>query len=264
MSQIKLDEVFKRKKGNNNQNGISVKTAKNHNNNLPVFQKLFVDVHEDENIIEMLRKERGIYVVVVSLSSGDYAFSNIGIERKTLPDFYNSIVHGDKRIWRQMFELKRTYERPMLIIERWDNSFLSNTRIANTVYGALARIFLLGINVVVIPGTGKDIRPFVKFLSFLFFSSDKKTASLKPVPEKKKLSEASKEELLSDIISMIPEIGRKQADMIARNINSIKELCEMSNKELKKKCPLLGPKRLAVLRWLLNGEELPEKVKRAD
>ena len=258
MSQIKLDEVFKKKKENNNHNGVKVKPTHNHNN-LPVFQKLFVDVHEPEEIVEMLRKESGIYVEVVSLASGDYVFSNIGIERKTLPDFYNSIVHGDKRIWHQMFDLKRNFERPMLIIERWDNSFLSSTRVSNTIYGALARIFLLGINVVVIPGSGKDIRPFVKFLSFLFFSSDKKTASLKPVHEKKKLSEASKEELLSDIISMIPEIGRKQADMIAKNINSIQELCEMSNKELKKKCPLLGPKRLAVMRWLLNGEELEKR-----
>jgi len=222
----------------------------------PSFHKMFIDVHEPESIVEKLRKEKGIYIEVKSLPVGDYAFSNVCIERKSLPDFYNSIVHGDKRIWRQVFNLKRASERPILIVERWNNSFLSSRRVEKTVYGALARILLMGVNVVIIPGSGRNVSPFVEFLSFLFYSSNKKTLSMKPVPERSK--SMRKKDILSDVLCMIPTIGRKLADEIATRVSSIEELCQMSDEDLKRLVPNLGKKRLQMVRWILNGREPPK------
>lgn len=258
MSQITLDKSLfqrKEKKNANHNNNSSVLVTPNSNNKLEPegITKLYVDVHEPPEIVEMLRKEKGIYVEVRALPVSDYCWSNIGIERKTLPDFYNSIVHGDKHIWKQIFNLKHAFERPMLIIERWDDYFLSSSRIENAVRGAIARIFLLGVSVLVIRSRGKDVRPFVDQLAFLFFSSDKKTLSMRPVPEKER--GRTKKEVISDMLCMIPGIGRRQADLIKDHVNCIEDVCKMSNEELKKICPALGPKKLKMLRWILNGIE---------
>jgi len=258
LSQIKLDEtLFGRKKGKkkNNNHSVKVEKANNNNNGLHI---LYIDVHEPEEIVEMFRLEKGIYVKVVPLEVGDYAFSNIGIERKTLKDFYSSIVHGDKHIWKQVFNLKRAFDRPFLIVERWDPTYITSERMERTIFGALARISLMGINVVVIPGRGKNFRDFVQFVSYLFFSSNKKTLSMKPIPEKRKFG--SRQEYIEDLLCMIPLIGRKQAKQIASRVNSVKELCEMSETEIKKLCPGLGKKRIAFLKWVLKGEELPSDI----
>jgi len=266
MSQIKLDKsLFPEKETKQNNSGVKVTPT---NNGLSKIQPnkegltiLYVDVHEPPEIPERLQREKGIYVIVKSLPVSDYCFSNIGIERKTLNDFYNSIVHGDKHIWKQMFNLKHAFERPILIIERWDDSFLSSPAVERTIRGAIASIVLMGISVLVIPGKGHNIKPFVDQLAYLFYSSDKKALSMRPIPEKSK--EKTKKAILSDVLSMIPGFGRQKADLIASKVNSIEEVCKMPDEELKKLCPGLGPKRLEMLRWILNGRENKEEEKEA-
>jgi len=213
---------------------------------------LYVDVHEPIEIIESFRKEKGIYVKVIPLEAGDYAWSNVLIERKEIRDFYNSIVHGDKHIWKQMIKIKHASERPMLIIERWDESFFTSPRIERTIKGAISSIFLMGISVLIIPGKHKDCKPFVDQVAYMFYSSDKKTLSLRPVPEKVK--ERNKKEIISDVLSMLPYLGRKQADLIAEQVENFEELCKLSNEDIKKLCPRLGPKRISTLRWILSGK----------
>ena len=274
MSQISLDKSLfpekekpKPKTINGAGNGavqvtpLSTAVGRPHNQSLDAngVSTLYVDVHEPAEIVELLKLEKGINVRVVPLKSGDYAFSNVGIERKTMRDFYNSIVHGDKHIWKQIFNLKHCFDRPMLIIERWDETFLTNPRIERTMYGAIASIFLMGVSVIMIPGKGQNLRPFIEILSFLFFSSDKKALSMRPVPEKDK--ERTKKEVLSDVLCMIPGIGRKQADIIKDHVNSVEEICKLSDEELQKMCPRLGPSKLQALRWILNGKDYDQITK---
>jgi ERCC4-type nuclease len=255
---ISLDKGIVNKKENN---GIKVTPT---NNSVPKSSDngltiMYVDVHEPIEIVERLQKEKGIYVIRKALPVGDYCFSNIGIERKTLSDFYNSIVHGDKHIWKQLFNLKHAFERPILIVERWDDTFLSSPNMEKTIRGAIAAIVLMGITVLVIPGKGQNIKPFVDQLAYLFFSSDKKALSMRPIPEKAKLR--SKKDIISDIICMLPEWGRAMGDTIASRVQSVEEICKMTDEDLKKICPNIGPKRLAILRWIFNGQELPKNKK---
>lgn len=254
--------LFPEKEKKNGNGAVPVTPAKNGIKNEATVNDqgltiLYVDVHEPEEIAEMLRKEKGIYVVVKLLPSSDYCFSNIGIERKTLNDFYNSIVHGDKHIWKQMFNLKHVFERPMLVIERWDDAFLSSPAVERTIRGAMASIFLMGISILVIPGKGHNARPFVDQLALLFYSSDKKALSMRPVPEKGK--ERTRKEVISDVLCMIPGIGRKRADLIRDHVKCIEDICKMTDEELKKICPGLGPQKIAMLRWILNGREWEKK-----
>lgn len=182
---------------------------------------------------------------------------SIGIERKTLNDFYNSIVHGDKHIWKQIFGLKRCFERPMLIIERWDESFLSSRQMEKTIYGAIASIFLMGVSVIGLPGRGQNIRPFVEQVAYLFYSSDKKALSMRPMPEKRRIGR--KKDYISDALCMIPTVGRRKADAIANRVNSMEEVCKLSDAELKALCPGMGPDGIGAVRWVLNGKEWKKK-----
>lgn len=266
MSQVRLDQSLfpEKKKKPNGQNGaIPVAPSKNENGvkngvgaNDQGLTILYVDVHEPEEIVEML-KAKGIYVIVKALPVADYAFSSIGIERKTLHDFYNSIVHGDKHIWKQIFNLRHSFDRPMLVIERWDDAFLSSPMMEHTIRGAIASIFLMGVSILVIPGKGQNAKPFVDQIAYLFFSSDKKALSMRPVPEKGK--ERTRKEVVSDILCMIPGIGRKQADLIRDRVKCIEDVCKMSDEDLRKICPRLGPQKLGMLRWILNGREWEKK-----
>ncbi|MFQ6057031.1 MAG: ERCC4 domain-containing protein [Methanosarcinales archaeon] len=47
----------------------------------------------------------------IHLASGDYVIiSDIGIERKTCSDFINSFTKKDKRLWRQLHDLKHNFQ----------------------------------------------------------------------------------------------------------------------------------------------------------
>lgn len=220
--------------------------------NAPALQKLIIDSHEPEYIIETFKQEKGIYVEIKELTApvmdengkevsriqvGDYAFSNILIERKTLKDFYGSICHGDKRIWQQMFHLKRCAERPILVIERWDDSFLVELGKQRTVLSVMARIVMMGISVVVLPGSERDWRPFIDFVSYMFFASDKKEPSMKPLPAKG--HQATVLDVREDMVCMSPMIGRKKAKEILSKYETIEDLCNADEADILKR---LGPK----------------------
>jgi ERCC4-type nuclease len=74
---------------------------------------LKVDIHEPD-IIKTIMSSR-TSIVVQHLKSGDYAFGNFGIERKTLSDFASSLK--SKRLLNQLYRLKRTYARAILLLE---------------------------------------------------------------------------------------------------------------------------------------------------
>ncbi len=75
---------------------------------------LFVDIHEPEEIQAHLEKA-GIPVVRKTLAPGDYVVGEVGVERKTINDFFASIVN--KRLWEQVYRLRDTYPRPLVVVE---------------------------------------------------------------------------------------------------------------------------------------------------
>ena len=60
-------------------------------------------------------KARHLAVKRQLMESGDIVFGEVGIERKTVSDLYKSAM--DKRLWRQLDTLRKTYKIPILIIE---------------------------------------------------------------------------------------------------------------------------------------------------
>ena len=97
---------------------------------------LLIDCHEPITIIEKLKSS--LKVEVLKLKYGDYSFSDILIERKTLSDFFLSLK--DNRLAEQMESINRYYNEKYLLIEGFfDFSYVNNL---NYLYSKLADITL--------------------------------------------------------------------------------------------------------------------------
>lgn len=229
-------------------NGNSTPVSLSTNGDVVEVREMLVDKREPLDIVEKLR-QKGINVKLEYLSSGDYIFSNIGIERKTLTDFWGSITARDKRIWSQMFELKRNFERPFLVIEKFDFSYLRSPEYSRQVWGTISSIALLGINVITIVGKSGGSPEFIDFLTYLYFSSDKTKKGSKPLPKKSE----KPEDIYLDAICMIPGIGPVTAKKIVAHYKNFEELCTAKKEEL---VPLTGKSRVELLWRILHGDKI--------
>ncbi len=240
MPEIRINELSK-------DNSTPVSLGKNGNGNGNSTNRIMiVDSHEPISIAEKLR-QKGIPVKVEHLSSGDYIFSNIGIERKTLTDFWGSITAKDKRIWRQMFELKRNFERPFLIIEGFNFAYLRSPSYSNQIWGTLASIALLGINIITITSKTSGSEEFIDFMNYLYFSADKTKKTSRPLPKKS----SDPKEVFRDSLCMIPQIGPITAKKLMARFRSFEDLCDARKEDLSSLC---GRTKYQMLWRILHGE----------
>lgn len=75
---------------------------------------LYVDVHEPADIESALRAAN-LPVERRAITPGDYVIGEVGVERKTIRDFFSSIVN--KRLFEQVSRLKETYPGALLLVE---------------------------------------------------------------------------------------------------------------------------------------------------
>jgi len=214
------------------------------------FTGIYVDVHEPDWAFETLSKDKGILVKRKNLGSrksgspgaGDYAFGNIGIERKSFKDYMNSLSSG--RLWKQMRKMKEGYERPLLVIEDLKDPTVQLIGIQNIRFtSSLARIVLMGINVVTLPTHAH----FCSFVQYLYFSSGKAPSKFKTLPKKS----VSKNAIKRDMISMVPGIGGKTANAILARYSTLPELIGANLNDLIQNTPL-GPKKAKILWEILH------------
>lgn len=73
------------------------------------------------------------------LTVADYQLSQrVGVERKTVADFLQSLTDG--RLFQQLGDMKKTFSRPILLIEGTDDMFELRDIHPNAIRGALASI----------------------------------------------------------------------------------------------------------------------------
>src|SRR2546421_5659221 len=94
---------------------------------------LIVDANEPEDIPDRLR-ELGVAIQVQKIAPGDYVLGPVGIERKTLYDFFNSMVR--KRLFEQVQRLRDAYPQPLVILEG-DLAEISAYKSPQAILGAL-------------------------------------------------------------------------------------------------------------------------------
>ena len=109
--------------------------------------KIFLDNRERSSGIKKELIKRDIEVIEKQLVIADFVIKTknlngdiitVGIERKTINDFLNSII--DKRIITQLIDLKKHFDTPLLIIEGTENIYEIRNFHPNSIRGMLASI----------------------------------------------------------------------------------------------------------------------------
>jgi len=188
---------------------------------------IFIDTRERSIIPEELEQRYGIECKRETLQVGDYHFSNIGIEVKTILDFYNSIIN--KRIWKQLFSLKNTYPRPILIIIGRIPLLIDQESILKrrVIVGALSSI-LLSLNIPILFTDNEKDTAYI--ISALYTKSNKKGE--RPLPPKKYT--ISIREIRENILYQIPRLGMIKVKEIMKKYPRPVDLGEATIDELSK------------------------------
>lgn len=205
---------------------------------------IFVDPRERG--MARLLESRGLEVTLRNLEVGDYVVSDrVGIERKTAQDFVASIIDPERNLFRQLADLARSYERPILILEGRD--LYSRQVSPSSIQGALASV-AVDYGVPIIPT--EDQEDTASIISLL--ASREGRAGHEPKLHGHKTARTLKEQQ-EYLISAIPSVGPSVARNLLRHFGSIERLIAASKEELQE-VDMVGPKIADRIRELVGGE----------
>jgi len=193
---------------------------------------VWVDSREPETI-EIELKRRGVPVVRKTLEAGDVAFSSYIFERKTVKDFYASLI--SQRLWEQAAGLKGQ-ENPSLVltgpsleeieIPKGNKRIFLNVK--NSVIGAISAIEVaFGIPVKYFPSDSL----FLDYIVSKYNKAVKGEPTIRPV---KRLRALSDQDLKENILRQFRGIGQVAARRILEAYdNHILEIALQEPKAIK-------------------------------
>jgi len=205
---------------------------------------IFVDYRERD--MAKLLESMGLEVTLRNLEVGDYAISErVAVERKTARDFVSSIIDPQRNLFRQMADLARTYDRPILILEGRD--FYSTQMSPASIQGAMASV-AIDYGVPIIPT--EDQNETANVIALLVRRENKEGREPKAHGHKTARTLKEQQEYL---ISAIPSVGPRVARNLLRHFGSIQQVMTASVEELRE-VTLVGPKIAERIRELVGGE----------
>jgi len=103
--------------------------------------EIVVDQRElDSHIARDLSKRDAVETRLETLEVGDYVLSDrVAVERKSIEDFLDTLLGGDRSVFEQATDLVRHYDRPVYVIEGDDLYGARNVH-PNAIRGALASL----------------------------------------------------------------------------------------------------------------------------
>lgn len=178
-----------------------------------------------------------------NLDVADYVVSDrVAIERKTVDDFIGSLIKKDK-LFNQLFNLKRTYKRPILILEG-DNIYKKAVH-PNAIRGALATI-AVDFSIPII-NTKNQEETAEMILSMAKREQEIKKREVSLHSDKSKMSLKEQQEYL---VASISNIGPILARNLLEHFKTIESIATASEEELLK-VPKVGKKTAKRIRTLM-------------
>ncbi len=187
--------------------------------------KIIIDHREYRSRVVRNLMELGISIESQQLAVGDYILSSrIGVERKNVDDFLNSLING--KLFLQISKLRDAYSRPMLIIE--GEGLLTKRNIKhNAIFGSLVSIMIdYGIPIF----TTKDDIETANILSLAAKreqKKDKKSVSIRG--EKTSMSIQEQQQF---IVEGLPNVSSILAKRLLSKFGSIKSIINATENEL--------------------------------
>lgn len=203
---------------------------------------LIVDANEPKDIPDRLR-ELGVDVEVRKIAPGDYVLGPVGIERKTLTDFFNSLVR--KRLFEQVQRLRDAYPQPLLILEG-DLSEISSFKHPQSVLGAL--LALETKERVPVLATA-DQEQTALLLRVLWKGQDKRAPEYGLRHKPKALTTGQRQRFL---VEGLPNVGETLARNLLERFGSVRGVFQASEEELQR-VPKIGKVKAADIAHLVTA-----------
>ncbi len=214
---------------------------------------LVVDANEPEDIPERLR-QLGVEFEVKKIAPGDYVLGPVGIERKTLYDFFNSLVR--KRLFEQVQRLREAYPKPLVILEG-DLAELSTFRHPQSLVGALLALETTE-RVPVLTTADKDQTALL--LSVLWKRQDKAAAEYGLRHKPKGLTLDQRQRFL---VEGLPSVGETLARNLLEHFGSVRAVFDAPEEELKK-VTKIGDLKAAEIVRLVTSKYAAEQTRLDD
>lgn len=205
---------------------------------------VFVDPRERE--MGKLLEAKGLQVTMKNLEVGDYVISDrLAVERKTAQDFVASMMDPQRNLFRQISDLARTYDRPILILEGRD--LYTRQVNPNAIRGALASV-AVDYGVPIIPTENRDETASV----IAMLSARERKVGREPKVHGHKTARTLREQQ-EYLVSSIPNVGPAVARNLLKHFGSVERIMMASPEELQE-VELVGPKIAERIRELVGGE----------
>lgn len=215
------------------------------------MSKIIADHREDKGIIRELSKNNNIKLK--QLISADYVIQSkdkdgneqtVGIERKTMNDFLNSII--DKRLLTQLILLKENFNVPLLIIEGNENIYALRNFHPNAIRGMLASI---AVDYQIPILQTKNYRDTANLIKIIAQRLEKPKKLLSLLKKKKPLTLKEQQEY---IIESLPKIGPITAKSLLNTFKSVKAIFNASEKDLQN-IEKIGPKKAEEIKKVIEN-----------
>ena len=180
------------------------------------------------------------------LDVGDYIVSSrIGIERKQVDDFLNSLVSG--KLFSQLHRLRESYARPFLIIEG-KGLFTKRNINHHAIYGTFVSIIVdFGISII----TTEDSNDTADLLYTAAKREQRRNS--KEVVLRGSKSKLSTSDTMQFIVEGFPNVSAVIAKRLLSHFGSIRALASASEKELQE-VHGVGKKIAASIYSMINQE----------
>lgn len=209
---------------------------------------IYVDNRESRSGVAKMLEDTGALVLLHNLEVGDYILSDrVGVERKTVDDFLESLINPARGLFEQISNLARNFARPLLILEG-DGLYTKRQINPKSIRGALASI-AIDFNVSIIPT--RDALDTAEFLAAI--------AKREQINEKRSISLHGKKtammltEQQEYVVSSISNIGPNIAEKLLKHFGSVEGVMTASVEELKK-VELIGEKTAKRIREVVGSE----------
>jgi Fanconi anemia group M protein len=208
---------------------------------------IFADYREKGSPVIKQLLDLNVDLKLDKLEYADYLLSRrVAVEFKTVQDFVDSIM--DNRLMEQIRELKRQYERPVIIIEGIEDIYSVRNIHPNAIRGMIANIIVsYGIPLIY---TKSPIE--TASLLFIIAKREQEFENREFMPHSDKRI-ADTKWLQEYIISALPGIGAVLAKPLLQHFKSIKNIVNASVDELKE-VEGIGKKKAEEIRKILDEE----------
>lgn len=206
--------------------------------------KIVVDYRERE--MAKLLESSGIEVAVQNLEVADYVISEkVAVERKTAQDFVSSIIDPQRNLFRQIADLVRTYDRPVLILEGKD---LYTTQMnAASIRGAMISVAVdYGVPIIPTEDQAETVRVIAQM------AHREMREGREPKVHGHKTARTLKEQQ-EYLVSAISSVGPAVARNLLKHFGSVEKIMTASSEQLQE-VELVGPKIAQRIRELVGVE----------